>query len=167
VSDAQTSVLYALSTLAQTCAALAALVGAVGLYRLQSLRDQHARNETILRQLLTSATLGPEKVLRTTSEEIVKTVRQMTEQSSAFDAAVENMRRALTKWDAFPNNFSRATRTLLVFEAWNLLVIGGALVGFNYVPALAVSAWTFWGIWVVAVVTVAVTAYCVFGWTRE
>jgi hypothetical protein len=31
-------VLYALSTLAQTCAALAAFVGAVGLYRLQLLR---------------------------------------------------------------------------------------------------------------------------------
>jgi hypothetical protein len=34
------AVFYALSTLAQTCAALAAFVGAVGVYRLQSLRDK-------------------------------------------------------------------------------------------------------------------------------
>jgi len=40
VSNAETTLLYILSTLAQTCAALAAFVGAVGLYRLQSLRNQ-------------------------------------------------------------------------------------------------------------------------------
>ena len=33
------AVLYELSTLAQTCAALAAFVGAVGIFRLQALRD--------------------------------------------------------------------------------------------------------------------------------
>ena len=37
VTDAQTTVLYALSTFAQTCAALAAFVGAVGLYKLRLL----------------------------------------------------------------------------------------------------------------------------------
>ena len=36
----ETTILYALSTIAQTCAALSAFVGAVGIYRLQSLRDQ-------------------------------------------------------------------------------------------------------------------------------
>jgi len=41
MSDTETTVLYTLSTLAQTCAALAAFVGAVGLFRLQSFRDQH------------------------------------------------------------------------------------------------------------------------------
>ncbi len=34
------AVFYPLSTLAQTCAALAAFVGAVGVYRLQSLKDK-------------------------------------------------------------------------------------------------------------------------------
>jgi hypothetical protein len=33
------AVLYGLSALAQTCAALAAFVGAVGIFRLQALRD--------------------------------------------------------------------------------------------------------------------------------
>ena len=35
----ETTLLYALSTLAQTCAALAAFVGAVGLFRLQLVRE--------------------------------------------------------------------------------------------------------------------------------
>jgi uncharacterized membrane protein len=54
-----------------------------------------------------------------------------------------------------------------LFEAWNLLVIGAALVGFNYVPALASSSVTFGLIWGAAMGTVAVAAYCVFVWTKE
>jgi hypothetical protein len=40
-----TTVLYALSTVAQTCAALAALVGAIGLFRLQILREQRKQED--------------------------------------------------------------------------------------------------------------------------
>jgi len=47
------AILYALSTFAQTCAALAALIGAIGLYRLQFLRD---RRRSLLRDI--AATLG-------------------------------------------------------------------------------------------------------------
>jgi hypothetical protein len=36
---AKNTIVYALSTLAQTCAALATFIGAVGLYRLQSLQQ--------------------------------------------------------------------------------------------------------------------------------
>lgn len=49
MSDAETTALYALSTLAQTCAALAAFVGAVGLYRLGQLAEQQKRAENELR----------------------------------------------------------------------------------------------------------------------
>ena len=37
----RTDLLYALSTLAQTCAALAAFIGAIGLYQIQALRNRH------------------------------------------------------------------------------------------------------------------------------
>ncbi len=168
MSDAQTTVLYALSTLAQTCAALAAFVGAVGLYRLQSLRDDHARNESTLRALHEAATLSPEAARRKTIDEIVGLIRaNVTVQSSASADAVENMRRALAEWDAYPARRQCATKALFAFEAWNLLVIFFAVVGFNYVPALASNPATFWAIWVAAVGTVAVTAYCVFVWTLE
>lgn len=167
MNDAQTTVLYALSTLAQTCAALAAFVGAVGLYRLQSLRDDHARNERTLRGLLATATLSPAAAEQQTVEEVVQVVRANVRQRSSFPAAVvENMRRALVEWDAFARRFSRATRGLLIFEAWNLLMIFAALAGFNYVPSLASCGWTFWGIWIAAIGTVGVTGYSVYAWTR-
>jgi len=54
----------------------------------------------------------------------------------------------------------------MAFEAWNLLVIGAALVGFNYVPALAAGRCTFWAIWLAALGTVVVTASCVYAWTK-
>jgi hypothetical protein len=44
-----TTVLYTLSTLAQTCAALAAFVGAVGVFRLQILREQRREVDQIRR----------------------------------------------------------------------------------------------------------------------
>ena len=100
-------------------------------------------------------------------EEIVRVARaNVTERSSASPAVVENLRRALAEWDAFPARFFHATRGLLIFEAWNLLVIGVALVGFNYVPALAACRCTSWGIWIAAIGTVGVTGYTVFAWTR-
>jgi hypothetical protein len=63
MSDEKTILLYALSTLAQTCAALAAFVGAVGLYRLQSLRG---RQHDLLRQISTGVrgtAANPEVIL--------------------------------------------------------------------------------------------------------
>lgn len=167
MTDAQTTVLYALSTLAQTCAALAAFVGAVGLYRLQSLRNEHARNESTLRALHETATLSPEAARRKPIDEIVCLIRANAVQSSTSADVVENMRRALAEWDAYPARRQGATKALFAFEAWNLLVIFFALIGFNYVPALASNSATFWAIWVAAVGTVAVTAYCVFVWTIE
>src|SRR5207244_1941440 len=49
VSNADTTLLYILSTLAQTCAALAAFVGAVGLFRLQVLLGRHRAAERDVR----------------------------------------------------------------------------------------------------------------------
>ncbi len=45
----ETAVLYTLTTLAQSCAALAAFVGAVGVFRIQLLRDQRHNAERELR----------------------------------------------------------------------------------------------------------------------
>jgi hypothetical protein len=44
-----TTVLYVLTTLAQSCGALAAFVGAVGVFRLQMLREQRKGVERELR----------------------------------------------------------------------------------------------------------------------
>jgi hypothetical protein len=68
---------------------------------------------------------------------------------------------------AFPSRLRSTRLSLVAFEAWNLLVIFAALVGFNHVPTLAAYPWTLRALWPVAVGTVAVTGYCVFVWTRE
>ena len=164
----ENALLYALSTLAQTCAALAAFVGAVGLYRLQSLRDEHARNERTLRGRMAGAILSPEDASRLTTEEVVRIARaNVTERSSAPAAVIETLRKGLAERDGFPNRFSHATTALLIFEAWNLLVIGASLVGFNYMPLLVSSPYiTSWALWAAAIGTVGVTGFGVYAWTR-
>jgi hypothetical protein len=168
VADEATILLYALSTLAQTCAALAAFVGAVGLYKLQSLRATHGGHEHTIRGLLGGTLLSRGEVHAIPLAEIIRVARiNVVGPSPVAAAVVESIRQALVQWDGFADDYRSATRALIVFEAWNLLVIGASLVGFNYVPALASSPVTFWAIWVAAVGTVGITVYCVVVWTRE
>ena len=56
------AVLYALSTLAQTCAALAAFVSALALYKLQSLGAEQARNDHNIRGILAGPVLSQNQV---------------------------------------------------------------------------------------------------------
>lgn len=166
MTDQTTVLLYALSTLAQTCAALAAFVGAVGLYKLQSVRDQHARNEQTLRGLAATVTLNSDEAARETIDRILQIVEAgITSPPPRPPAVVENARKALGEWHSFPSRRGRAATALLIFEGWHLLVIGAALIGFNYVNRLTTWAGTFWVLWAVALGTVAVTGLCVFAWT--
>ena len=58
MSDKTTTVLYILTTLAQSCAALAAFVGAVGVFRLQALREDRNAVERDLRGLAGRSLFG-------------------------------------------------------------------------------------------------------------
>ena len=83
MSNAETTVLYALSTVAQTCAALAAFVGAVGLYRLQRLRDEREKSERDIRNAAAHpALLGPEGAARLPFNEIATGNRDDNRRSS-------------------------------------------------------------------------------------
>ncbi len=147
----ESAVLYALSTLAQSCAALAAFVGAVGLYRLQLLASRH-------RDLYSDihATQGAPSAL---------TRQQVRNQAKTSGSRLAD--ELLREFDALVPRLQSGRCALIVFEGWNLLVIGLSLVGFNYIPLLVSSPWTFWALWVAALGTVAVTAYCVFVWTQQ
>jgi len=152
VSDEKTILLYALSTLAQTCAALAAFVGAVGLYRLQSL---HNRRRDLLRHIWES--LGD---LPAPEEDVLTEARRHMANRPALAAMVRDV-------EPIPKHLQQSRQWLMALEAWNLLVIGATLVGFNYVSGLASSAWTSGALWLTAVGTVAVTGLCVFVWTKD
>ena len=160
----ETVVLYTLSTLAQTCAALAAFVGAVGLYRLQVLREQNQGIERDVRGVAAHPhLLGAEVAARMAFADIFERVSQARSGTGAINRLAND---TLVRWEPDRLLVQQSQRALVIFEAWNLLVIGAALVGFNYVAPLAASSSTFWAIWVAAVGTVAVTGYCVYAWTR-
>lgn len=160
----ENAVLYALSTLAQTCAALAALVGAVGLYRLQSLRANQETAERNLRGLAGQSHIVSRDVAALLPVgEIAKAVAGHDPRPGGFIGAAHE---ALGGWRAFPPIIQQSRNGLILFEAWNLLLIGVSLVGFNYVPLLMSWPGTFWSLWAAALGTVGVTGYCVYAWTR-
>jgi hypothetical protein len=152
VSDEKTILLYALSTLAQTCAALAAFVGAVGLFRLQSLRD---RRRDLMGDIVRSMGHRPAP-----EEAVLVEARRQAPDRPGVAAFIQ-------EWEPIPGRLRQSRWSLMVFEVWNLLVIGATLVGFNYVSALVSRpALAFWVLWVAVVGTVGVTVYCVFVWTE-
>jgi hypothetical protein len=161
----ENAVLYALSTLAQTCAALAAFVGAVGIFRLQALRDgrRQADHELRLQMIrhisINEAEAMPSSALRPAIEHLRATMRPLPPRLPDVDAAE-------ARWTAFNPLLASSRIALFIFEAWNLLVIGVSVVGFNYVPVLMFTPWAFWSLWAAAVGTVGVTGYCVYAWTR-
>lgn len=169
----ETTVLYALSTLAQTCAALAAFVGAVGIFRLQVLREQRRETERELRGLAAQAGAASvdwvmifpiDRILHDIS---VKLAAQRPAPGSELSDRLEALEQGLDRWQSFSPRLSSSRWVLFFFEGWNLFVIGVALVGFNYVPALASWPGTRCVLWLVALGTVVLTFACVAVWTGE
>jgi hypothetical protein len=152
----ETTVLYTLSTLAQTCAALAAFVGAVGLYRVQSVASRRSTQLINIRAWLGSGA----EVMTMTQQQVLDLARQRQQE-------IPNVVPILREWDVVlePTYRSRVM-WFSIFEGWNLFVILLSLVGFNYVECLATWKGTFWTLWVVALGTVGVTGWSVYAWTR-
>ena len=154
-----TSILYALSTLAQTCAALAAFVGAVGLYRLQILRDQDGRAEFEYRARIQQVT-GHD-----THPRPIKRVRELAADIPETD--VEHRRyvaEADAAWQGVAPRIQCTIDTLVVFELWILFVILASLGGLAHVPALTGWRWSPVALWTVAIMTVVVTGGALFVW---
>ncbi len=152
----ESAILYALSTIAQTCAALAALVGALAIYQINSLRDRHGFVEREIRALILRRTslanhLPIETVLLHARDLVLDQKIDENEIRPKVDAA-------LREWDDYDNHFRRSKRLLTVFVGWNLVAIFISLVGFAFVYSL-MNHWASWVIlWVVAICTVAATA---------
>src|SRR5262245_52003438 len=98
-----TTVLYALSTMAQTCAALAALVGALGLFRLQSIRTRQQVVLGEIRQLLIGIEGSVEWALSTPTDQVLVSARGMVNspQSEKDRARAPRMTEHLTEWGRF------------------------------------------------------------------
>ena len=166
----ETTLLYTLSTLAQTCAALAAFVGAVGLFRLQILREQR-KEEDQTRRLYIYAEQQPDGRWKTPKgfgpfvgpAEWVEQEIQRLERLNPSHPVVPFQRR----WEASARPIRASRIALLFFELWNVSLIAASLIGFNYINAWACARWTSYALWGVAVVTLCVTLYCVYVWTKR
>ena len=137
----ETALLYALSTLAQTCAALVAFIGALALYRLQylggSVRDAYLN----VRGLLASTTraehkyellrLLPDGKVRELAQRVI--ARPETPQEGQIQ---ETLREELEQPELLGRQMRRTQRLLILFGGWNLGAILIALLGFNFLRFL-------------------------------
>jgi MFS family permease len=131
-TNAANSVLYALSTIAQTCAALAAFVGALALFRLQAMLNAHDEQQQIIRGRVARATI--------------------TNPPAGLSDAV-------AEFDAHDDRYATAVNWFIGFEVWNLSAILVSLLGFAWVSWLAWHWWVFVvSLVVCSIGTVAVTA---------
>lgn len=151
----EAAIFYALSTIAQTCAALAALVGALAVYQINSLRDRHGFVEREIRALVLIRTtmanhLPIDTVLLHARDLVLDNKIAENEVRPKVDAA-------LHEWNAFDKHYRRSKRLLAFFVGWNLLAIFVSLVGFALMYRV-VNHWSSWAIlWVVAFFTVFAT----------
>jgi hypothetical protein len=153
------AVLYALSTLAQTCAALAAFVGAVGLFRLQILRDQRREMEFEYRARVRGATgHATDDVPLRHVFELERSIPQTDGEKREYVAEARNMCQ-----DAEPHT-RRTIYTLVIFETWILFVILISLGGLAHVPALAGCPLSSAALWFIALLTVVITGGALFVW---
>lgn len=152
MTDQQTNVLYVLTTLAQSCAALAAFVGAVGVFRIQMLREQRQGAEKVLRGRTHEASIFRDAAFWVPIDDIAKrldTVRadlnlkdtDTSNESNPSLGALFAAFKALDVWRVSEVPFKRTRGALLLLEGWNLAVITVALVGFQ--PRLSTGRGTF------------------------
>jgi len=138
VTDAQTTLLYALSMFAQTCAALAAFVGAVGLFKLQLLKGEDARTKHDIRGILGGTVTSRSKVHALPLDQVIEIARANSQDAPHRSTSTSKpLREALAEWDTHPLRRKDATTALLGFEGSNLLVILASLVGFSHLEVLA------------------------------
>lgn len=158
-STAINSVLYTLSTIAQTCAALAALVGALALYKLQAMRERHADEETNIRGLVRP--FSTEAAMLETSELITRATR-ISEAAHSSDSdrfRAKLLAAAVAEFKGFASRHGHALKRLIAFEAWNLFAIFAALIGFSFASWLA----SHWAVFVIALVILSVGTVGVTG----
>jgi hypothetical protein len=144
-----TTLLYVLSTLAQTCAALVAFVGFVGLNQLQVWQQRRTAVHDEIAAIVGSST------------DVLSIAR-----GPRFAEQGEITRR-VRRWDSIGTRIRGVRCALVGFEVVQLLVILVALAGFPFVDTLKNCWLTSVGLWILASMAVGSTGFCVLAWLRE
>jgi hypothetical protein len=158
VSD--TALYYALSTIAQCAAALAALIGFLGLWRLDRLRDEERRAEDeVIAEVLQLSSVGPDSIPYRGRAYFLQKARELVAESTRTEAyasltggqtmgapQVQRVKATLrTRLETY-NAVRRSQRWLLGglrgFLVVTMLILGVAVVGFLYVDQAKAWVWT-------------------------
>ncbi len=148
----ETTLLYALSTLAQTCAALVAFVGALGLYRLQTLEARRKEAEQALRGLLVAIGNLPEVLSLWPAVRVITDAKAVVagtyqgDQIASIKIPKERMhfQEEVERWECVGPDQRRTGRLLILFGGWNLGAILLALLGFNFLAYIKDRSWASW-----------------------
>jgi hypothetical protein len=146
-----TALYYALSTIAQCAAALAALIGFLGLWRLQQLREERDHLGQALRTGLITANVL--QAWTFTIEAVVSNARRIGERpyGEAEQQAKPQLDSLVTRWDALPDREQRLMGELSRFLILTLAIVVVAIVLVVFADVLSARAWTWWAVKVVVV----------------
>jgi hypothetical protein len=141
---------YALSTIAQCAAALAALIGFLGLWKLDGLRREQEQVKQYLQQLLVPTFTNDDKArmddpafLVQAAEQLLAGNRAIYVQDVGYVGGVEHLqpmvRGALARWNALPGEQWRLMDVLQRFLRRMLIILALAIIGLAVANAL--NAW--------------------------
>jgi hypothetical protein len=144
-----TALYYTLSTIAQCAAALAALIGFLGMWRLDRLREE--RNEVMQRVVdLAKETMpdyDPTNPIYNPSWWL-QHAQRVAETPSGYEELKSKLGSLLPRLKALPGAQRLLLWVLRVFLVVTLATLGAAVVGFLYVDQAKAWIWTPWLLWI-------------------
>jgi hypothetical protein len=133
---------YALSTLAQCAAALAALIGFLGLWRLDRLKQEHDQVERDLRGLLAGVRIADLAVNAYHRDFIIQQAEDLVARPGDRTQLALKVDASLKQWRVIPVEQRRLMTTLKVFLAVTLvIVLAPAIIGIAHVKQLENLGW--------------------------
>jgi hypothetical protein len=154
-----TALYYALSTIAQCAAALAALIGFLGLWRLDRLQEERTQAAHYLRWMMYREHLSNDP--QNAQEVMILSTDRLIAEAGSFLAAnareesdarlrelLEKFRhsidiQAYKRWNTLPDEQRRLMHVLRIFLMGTLSILVLAIVGIPFVGTLHTWPWTF------------------------
>ncbi len=166
----ESALYYALSTIAQCGAALAALIGFFGLWRLDRLRDQQAALERYLRRLLVDRGFSEPDTMALPIARIIQATRSVADGTWSHPGAPEvraKCQRIVPQWGDLQGQQRRLMVVLISFLLGTLVLLAAAIVGIACVKQLENLTWPLWLVYVASVWLAGAPVYVVWQAARS
>jgi hypothetical protein len=138
---------YALSTIAQCAAALAALIGFLGLWRLDRLKEAgYQCMLTLYRVIGGRDSLPSDEIILRNATDLIKSWENLTSEQQASmpheGAQARRTQEELARRESLRKEQQRLIRALCIFLAVTLTILILAIIGVPFVGALCTWPWT-------------------------